>query len=141
MKLGSRISTTRQGTSHSSPEYVQKLNEIGFVWDPMGDSADNLILALEAYRKKYKNLNVPKTFIVPSDTPDFPQDTWGMKLGLKTGNLIYRGDYERHRSRFEELGIVIEKKDFDTRHWDYIYEALKVYKNTYGHLKVSCERN
>ena len=55
-----------------------------------------------------------------------------LKLGLKTQNMMYRGDYgEEMRQKFEEVGLRTAKKGtFDTRHWEYIYSALKVRTHT-----------
>lgn len=60
-----------------------------------------------------------------------------MKIGLKTSNFIYRGDYPTYKDKIEEIGLSSVKMGFDTRHWDYIYTALKTYRTIYGHLRVS----
>jgi hypothetical protein len=34
------------------------------------------------------------------------------------------------------MGLETTKVGFDNRHWEYIYKALQIYKDLYGHLRV-----
>lgn len=135
MKLGSKVAAIRAGTIYRKPEQIERLTEIGFVWDPSANNVELFLEALKAYKSIYGCLVIPKSFIVPYQEP-FPKATWGWKLGLKVGNYRYRGDYAAYRTKFEELGISDNHNNFDTRHWDHIYKALKVYKEIHGDLNI-----
>ena len=77
-------------------------------------------------------MNIPKNYIIPDESIIYPKEAWGMKIGLKTHNFIYRGDYPAYKDQIEEIGLSSVKMGFDTRHWDYIYTALKTYRDIYG---------
>ena len=59
-----------------------------------------------------------------------------MKIGLKITNFIYRGDYPAYKDKLVEIGLGTMKMRIDTRHWEFIYQGMKMYKSIYGHLRV-----
>ena len=136
LKLGSKVSTTRYSTVHSSTECVERLNQIGFIWDPSQKSADLFLVTLRLFKETNGHLNIPKNYVIPDESTIYPKEAWGMKIGLKTNNFVYRGDYPAYKDRIEEIGLSSVKMGFDTRHWDYIYTALKTYRDIYGSKRV-----
>ena len=98
------------------------------------------IQAVEAFKNHHGHLQIPKD-VVPRQADIFPACTWGLKIGSKSQNVIYRGDFGMGmRGKFHEMGLRISKKGFDTRHWDYIYSALQIYKSVYGDVQVGLPR-
>ena len=91
--------------------------------------------ALKLYKKLNGHVDIPKSFTIPENIT-YPEELWGMKLGLKTSNFIYRGDFEGHRDKIEEIGLSSGKMGFDKRHWEFIFTALQTYKQINGHVKV-----
>jgi Helicase associated domain len=137
MKLGQKVTSVRAGRAHSSPSCVAKLGELDFIWDPSSSRSDLLLETLRAFKRHNGHLNIDKDFVVPQGIDAYPRDAWGMKLGLRIMNMIYRGDFGPSvREELEKLGLRKLGDKFDTRHWEYIYSALQVYKSLYGNLNV-----
>ena len=135
-KLGRKVGSTRSRKIHTSPECVSRINELSFVWDPSQRAVDLLLTTLKSFKLANGHLNIPKNYIIPHESVIYPKEAWGMKIGLKTHNFIYRGDYTLYKEQLEEIGLSSVKLGFDTRHWDYIYTALKTYDTIYGHSRV-----
>jgi hypothetical protein len=136
-KLGTKVCSTRAKKIHASTECVARLDEINFVWDPAQRAAELFLTTLKSFKEVNGHLNIPKSYVIPHGSVIYPKESWGMKIGLKTSNFIYRGDYPTYKDKIEEIGLSSVKMGFDTRHWDYIYTALKTYRTIYGHLRVS----
>jgi len=88
-KLGNCVANVRLGKSFKSPECIQHLNDVGFVWSAHNAAAENLIHALEIYKFIYGNVEVPKQYVVPMEDFRYPTNLRGMKLGLKLVNFRY----------------------------------------------------
>ncbi len=112
---------------------------MGFDWKPNKKNlVSRALLALKSYKEQYGDLSIPRPYVVPVDS-EFPVETWGLKLGNFLSNVRYRGDYIKkgnNREMFEKLGLSMDHVGTDTRHWDYVYSALQVYKQEYGHVAV-----
>ena len=135
--MGTKVQSVRVGRSHNNPQSTAKLNEIGFVWDPNTKNAQTFLQAVKSFKLLHGHLKIPRNYEVPHGEIGFEKEAYGLKLGMKVHNVIYRGDYGPElRQQFEELGLKTSLSGVDTRHWDYIYTALQVYKSVYGHLKV-----
>lgn len=135
LKLANKAANIRAGRIYNKPNELLLLNGVGFEWDPAGLNFEKVMSSLEVYREQHGNVPIPKSFKVPSTAP-YPRNTWGTKLGLLVRNFRYRGDYAQHRDRFAALGVTQDKVGIDTRHWDYLYRALVMYKSTYGDVKI-----
>jgi hypothetical protein len=61
-----------------------------------------------------------------------------LKLGYKIANIRYRGNYATYSDSFKRLGLDISKAGTDSRHWSYVYSALKIFYGLYGHVNVPC---
>jgi hypothetical protein len=135
LKLGSKVSAVRRGALYNNPTQIDKLNEIGFVWNASTKAINKLCYAAKYYQNNNGHLCVPKNFVIPCDD-SYPEEFWGFKIGSKLNNIRYRGDFNQYQTILQEIGIEMDKVGIDTRHWEYVYSALKVYKNLYGHLNV-----
>lgn len=81
---------------------------LGFIWSPSYDKFQLIYKSIQSYKSLYGHVNIPKHFIVPiSDY--YPEETWGLKLGLKLNNYRYRGDYNEYTQELEDIGISKEK--------------------------------
>jgi hypothetical protein len=61
--------------------------------------------------------NVPQSFVVPMDSPDWPPETWGMKLGravssLRSGHAVYS---DMDMERFASIGLYFPPEGVKTR--------------------------
>jgi hypothetical protein len=124
------------GNIHFTPECITRLNEIDFTWDPLRTKQTLFLESLKSYKKINGHLNIPIDYIIPHESPLYPEKSWGMKIGCKTHNFLYRGDYLSYHEQFGKLGLSTFKLVSDTRHWEFIYTGLKAYRVINGHLHV-----
>eukprot|EP00522_Entomoneis_paludosa_P001294 CAMPEP_0172472340 /NCGR_PEP_ID=MMETSP1065-20121228/68285_1 /TAXON_ID=265537 /ORGANISM="Amphiprora paludosa, Strain CCMP125" /LENGTH=1042 /DNA_ID=CAMNT_0013230471 /DNA_START=191 /DNA_END=3319 /DNA_ORIENTATION=+ len=65
-------------------------------------------LALQVYHAVYGDLLVPQPFVVP-DTPDWPKDTWGLRLGARVNAIRSQGTFvnknPERRQMLDDLGF------------------------------------
>jgi hypothetical protein len=65
--------------------------------------------ALQAYLKIYGNLLVPRKYIVPESSAEWPRAAWGVRLGNVVHNLrrgIYKCIDHRDKAQLNEMGFV-----------------------------------
>jgi hypothetical protein len=96
----------------------------------------SVVPALAVYRDAHGDLNVPKPFVVPSVEP-WPEESWGLRLGLVTNAIRSRDAYTRnHPERLHQLkdmGFVFDDLE---RRWEETKGALKLYHKKHGHMDV-----
>ena len=75
-----------------------------------------ILTALKTHLEIYGHVDVPSTFVVPADS-DWPKETRELKLGSRTLNIRYRGDFlngngnEDNYNRLVNLGFrFVERK-------------------------------
>ncbi|OQR84165.1 hypothetical protein ACHHYP_13794 [Achlya hypogyna] len=93
LKLGKIVNSLRNQLDTLPTPQKQELDALGFVWSSWERTWAAKILALETYAKIHGDLLVPRSFVVPTDDGAWPEDTWGLKLGLAVNNI--RGRPER----------------------------------------------
>ncbi|OQR97093.1 hypothetical protein ACHHYP_12715 [Achlya hypogyna] len=81
------------------------LDAIGFVWDPLGDNWDMIVLALKTYEQVFGHLRVATNFVVPSNDP-WPPATWRLHLGSAVTQLRHRVD-DMSTEQMDLLGLII----------------------------------
>jgi hypothetical protein len=74
------------------------------------ERARKFLLAIETYRKVFKiaegsQVFVRKSFVVPHGSPDWPQELWDMKLGIKVSDYVNRNTYPEYTGQFRALGL------------------------------------
>lgn len=75
-----------------SPSKVKLLDELGFLWssrrEMMSEENFNQIFtALIEYKKKYGHMRVPYLFEVPTNSSEWSEGIWGLKLGQRVKSL------------------------------------------------------
>ena len=134
MKLGVTVNNIRNQGTYST--YRAELEEMGFDFDPQRivHGWENVKRALLAYKSLCRDLLVPVSFVIPKDA-DWPEDLWGMKLGLTVYSIRNQGTYSTHRAELEEMGF-----DFDPQRivhgWENVKRALLAYKSLCRDLLV-----
>lgn len=100
----------------------------------VGPAFERIFDAFVAYKTLYGNLDIPRDFVIPKNSPDFPIKCWGVRLGGALYSVKHKGKFLDHRAEMEELGIVFPGK----RHPGYAttYAAFKAYKELHGDLRV-----
>jgi hypothetical protein len=129
MKLGNVVNNIRGGNSHVKKR--EDLESIGFNFNPQ-----KLIYGYEAIKvalMKYKELEgdmlVPQKFVVPEDDITWPEETWGMKLGIVVRNIRRGNSHVKKRIDLENIGF-----NYDSQSRYHGYELVKVALQTYKDL-------
>jgi hypothetical protein len=115
--------------------YRQELVELGFSLESDAQKRFNVFYsALQTFKTLNNHVDVPWSFVIPTVMPQFPVDTWGLKLGSRLKSICKRGDLPQFHSQLMSLGvkIALPTHDFDT-----VCVALKAYKAVHGDLLVS----
>ena len=93
------------------PERRAELDALGFVWDDWERRWEEVRTALQAYQEVHGDVEVPFSFVVPSVAP-WPEEAWGMKLGIRVNNIRGKEDYVKHhperRAELDAMGFVWE---------------------------------
>ncbi len=109
MKLGYHLFNIRCKDTWS--EHREKLGALGVNFEVKSQPGFEVILsALQSYKQIHGHLKVPRKFIVPENDANYPENTWGMKLGFAIGNIRTRGDFASHREKLETLGVTVGNK-------------------------------
>jgi hypothetical protein len=96
----------------------------------------SVVPALAAYRDAHGDLNVPHAFVVPSEEP-WPEESWGLRLGLVTDGIRSRGTYTRtHPERLQQLEDMGFVFDVPERRWEETKSTLKLYHEKHGDMDV-----
>ncbi|EQC40004.1 hypothetical protein SDRG_02664 [Saprolegnia diclina VS20] len=93
MKLGKVVNAIRNQVESLPAHEKNQLDALGFVWSSWERSWDAKLLALETYHRRFNELHVPRDFVVPKGDASWPEETWGIRLGLAVNNI--RGRPER----------------------------------------------
>ena len=129
MKLGQWVINQRANYSHSklSADRIQRLENLGFVWDSYEGAWEEGFTQLAAYKATHGHCNVPQLFITEN----------GMKLGQWVINQ--RANYSHSKlsadriQRLENLGFVWDSYEGA---WEEGFTQLVAYKATYGDCNV-----
>ncbi len=124
-RLGSWVFNRRATQDQLSPERRQQLDELGFVWDSMGEDWIDALSHLRAYKQREGHCRVPQSF----KTED----------GYPLGGWIYNQREARdklspeRRQQLDELGFVWDPFEQD---WREGLRHLRAYKQREGHCRV-----
>ncbi|KAE8888694.1 hypothetical protein PF005_g7288 [Phytophthora fragariae] len=83
IKLGSQCQLLRRDVKDGlSGHRKRQLDDMGFVWsDAQWKWRMQFLTAMETYRQLYGHCSVHHTFKVPADDPQWPDVSWGYRLG------------------------------------------------------------
>lgn len=109
-----------------------RLTELGMCWSESEIMrVEKFLRAVSIYKALNGNVDIPKKYVVPSDSTEWPTDLRGFRLGYFIG-YIEKGVYSAHMKRFQDLGLEhrLTGKLIDLK------KALEVYKGLYGHCNL-----
>lgn len=70
----------------------------------------NVYTALATYQNLYDDLLVPQPFVVPKNSPDWPKEIWGLRLGARVNAIRSQGTFVNNsptrRKLLDDLGFV-----------------------------------
>lgn len=115
MPLGKKISMMKGKTFLSkNPEVAEKLSELGVELDVVTAVNDarfqKVYDALKRYGELFGNLLVPQPFVVPDNSDEWPEDTWGLRLGARVNTIRSQGtfvnDNPERRAMLDDISFV-----------------------------------
>jgi hypothetical protein len=60
--------------------------------------------AATAFCELHPGVEIPKNFVVPFGDDKYPEDTWGLELGLATYYLLSKATFHpEHKEKFKAL--------------------------------------
>ncbi len=131
--LGEWIVYNRQRYfSHSlDPQRVERLSELGMVWDTMSQLWEQSYAAAARYYLEHGDLEVPVKYITPE----------GMALGVWLGSQ--RTAYKNHALSEDQIArmnaIGVDWTNRNDRKWQQAYDAAVEYRKIHGNLNVPSE--
>ena len=92
-------------------EHRAELESLGMVFHGKKHPGfETTLAAFKAYKERYGDLRVPKKFVVPSDDPLFPPESWGLRLGNSLQSIRNHSAHREHKEEFQALGLVFEAR-------------------------------
>jgi hypothetical protein len=106
-----------------NPGAEEKLKQIGFETHKKLSANDKrfqaVYLALERYKETYGDLLVPQPFVVPADSSEWPEESWGLRLGARVNAIRSQGTFIKNNSERQDmldaLGFVWTPPEKDNR--------------------------
>ena len=90
--------------------------------------------ALLCYQQHFGNFSIPSQFEIPSNSSDWPESVWGLKLGTVVRDIRTKGSFKDYREELEEMNF-----DYQTpseREFGITKTALTAYLHLMGDLEV-----
>lgn len=107
-KLGNQTRRIREFRIHLDKK--DELINLGFSYKKLlareGYGWERIKSSLLQYKSLYGNLLVHRDFVVPSNNSDWPEKTWGIRLGSRVHHLRNRGDHADKRNELLDMGFV-----------------------------------
>ncbi|CAK4073167.1 unnamed protein product [Aphanomyces euteiches] len=117
------------------PDVVAAMDAIGFVWDAPQRKWTIQLACLHTYKQIHGDTNVPRAFVVPSQSSEWPEALWGLKVGVMVNDIrksvaTLAAD---KKAELDALGFVWNAHDVN---WAKQLAALTTYRRLYGHTNV-----
>ena len=119
LPLGKNLVTIRtKSFLKNNPGAKEKLEALGFELDGKAPGKvaahdtrfQNVYDALVTYKDLYGDLLVPQPFVVPENTSEWPENTWGLRLGARVNAIRSQGTFVNtnpdRRQQLDNLGFV-----------------------------------
>jgi virulence-associated protein VapD len=123
-KLGRTVMNIRAGKSCVNER--EDLRSIGFKFDLRADRYQLIKVALVKYKDLFGDMLVTRAFITPIGNATWPEETWGMKLGLAVKDIRSGKSYVDKRADLESIGF-----DYSSQSRSHGYDKIKTALLTY----------
>lgn len=134
LRLGRILQAARLGAYKKIGKELRELGVgLDFVCTP--PNFERYFAALRVYGLLHGNVRVSRTYVVPKNDANYPEECRGLCLGVWLRNIIIAGTFQEYRQRLEDIGVSFEQRsNFYKR--DDVMKTIQVYKSLYGHLNV-----
>ena len=114
MPLGKKIPSVRtKAYLKANPGATDKLKKIGFEFNGKVAANDarfnNVYDALVRYKELNGDLLVPQPFIIPEKSSEWPEETWGLRLGARVNAIRSQGTFVKsnpaRKQQLNDLGF------------------------------------
>ena len=124
-KLGQWVSVQRTRKPNLSEDQRHRLDELGFVWDPLSEQWEEGFSTLKKFKEREGHCRVAQSYVEDG----YRLGVWVSTQRSKKSKL----DEDRQR-RLDELGFVWDPL---TAQWEEGFSALKKFYAREGHCRVS----
>ncbi len=110
-------------------DQIKRLEDIGFVWNPLESFWKEMFVALVEYKKEHGDCNVPSTW-----AEDKQLAAWvcSQRTNYRKGNLN-----DDRVKQLEDIGFLwTQRRALNEKIWKETFELLKEYKEEYGDCNV-----
>jgi hypothetical protein len=127
LRLGTWVDTQRQRKARMSQERIQRLDELGFVWDPREADWEEGFSYLKVFKQREGHCRVPD---------EYKEN--GYRLGQwMRGQRVNKDTLSaERRNRLDDLGFVWDQLGLL---WEKSYQELVLFKKDYGHCNVPAQ--
>lgn len=115
LPLGKTIVSMRSKSFlKANPGAEQKLINLGLELETKSATSDSrfdiVFDALKRYKEIFGDLLVPQPFFVPEDSPEWPERTWGLRLGARVNAIRSQGTFvntnPERRQDLDSIGFI-----------------------------------
>jgi len=127
-KLGSWVSTQRKNKDSLKPDQVNRLDALGFSWDPVAERWEESFQALKKFYERTGSCQVSEKTIV--DGIRLQTWTWTQRENRKTLSP----------DQIKRLDLIKFSWDPFAEQWEESFNALKIFRNREGHCRVNTSK-
>jgi Helicase associated domain/Helicase conserved C-terminal domain len=125
-QLGTWVGTQRTKKDTMSADRRQRLDEIGFVWDPLEAKWEDGFSALKRFKAREGHCLAP----YKHREGTYPLGNWVMNQRQRTNKDTMSAE---HRQRLDEIGFIWDPYESE---WEKGFAILKQFKEREGHCNV-----
>ena len=125
MKIGSWVNRQRTGKAELDYEQIEKLNTLGFSWDPIIEQWEEAFAALQRFQRREGHCRVMNSFV-----------EGGVRLGTWVGNQRAR-KIRLTSDQISQLDSLGFNWDPYTEQWEEAFAALQKFHKREGHCRVT----
>ena len=139
VKHGHLKESIRRGFSYK--DYRDELVEMGYEFSSRKNALvewPRLQLALTTYKQIHGNLDVNAKYVIPS-AQEFPQDTWGVRLGRILHTIQTQKAHLQHHDELIAMGVEIHKAEPKVTPWETLRPTLVNWHRIHGTFEIPHE--